>query len=543
MPDVEQPQKGPEKEDAQTVNDVDMTSGIDKKEPAPLQNEAFLTPAEASRQNRTENSSAVGTDGSFVERTAQDDYVEKISELTAKLHELDAGISKVSEAKAVYAQLVTEIEDIRDKAVTSRAEIDNIKNEILVRKGALETEVESVLKTTTALAEEVAAASKEKADLDTELLAIKGKENEIAGLQNTVAANTTTTDTETKSLQQKLIDLKALIDTVTTKTGEVTQKTTNFTELAAKADAAQKELDTNQATVAGKIGEIETFHADTQKLYAELFTDSVDKENNTVKQSMKGEIEKLNSQAKAHAQEIQQLLKGTSANVEKIKADFQSENTQIISETNDRFTQLKIDLEKEIRSLLPGAGAAGLASSFFDAKSKYAATPFREDLQNENTKFARAFYWIKGRIAPLTFYVLFVGPLLYVFFYLHKHLDPSAPGNDKITALNLFLRIAYVSPLVAISLFGLSSINLYRRLYEEYNHKQRVMELYHSFKEELADDESQKKELIEIMLKTVKDKPSLVMHHYEKDFFQRAGQLVRRSVKDNDVDKAPVQGT
>lgn len=43
-------------------------------------------------------------------------------------------------------------------------------------------------------------------------------------------------------------------------------------------------------------------------------------------------------------------------------------------------------------------------------------------------------------------------------------------------------------PMAAISLFGWSSIRLYRRLYEEYNHKQRVMQLYHSFKEQIDEN-------------------------------------------------------
>ncbi len=72
-------------------------------------------------------------------------------------------------------------------------------------------------------------------------------------------------------------------------------------------------------------------------------------------------------------------------------------------------------------------------------------------------------------------------------------------------------------PLAAISAFGWSSIRLYRRLYEEYNHKQRVMQLYHSFKDEIGDSEEHKNALLAIMLSAVGDKPSLAMHHYDKN--------------------------
>ena len=66
-----------------------------------------------------------------------------------------------------------------------------------------------------------------------------------------------------------------------------------------------------------------------------------------------------------------------------------------------------------------------------------------------------------------------------------------------------------------------------RKLYEEYNHKHRVMQLYNSFLKELKEtgttEEQQK--LREIMLETVQDKSSLIkekrskLSKKEKNFF------------------------
>jgi len=534
MPDTERPQEHQEDENVGVISDIETNDGTDSLAPASTKKDASTAWAEQLGPEGVHNKETP-------EQTVKDNYTVKLSELFSKLDELDKGIKAANEIKEAYAQLVQETSDIRERASASKTEIDSIKDEALVKKGTIEAEAASISKTKADLESEMTAVSKTKTDLDTSLQAMQSKAKEIEGLQGTITTNATMSDSELKSLQESLAGVKALIGVASTNLDSVTQKTANFNELAVKADAAHKELITHQAAVGGKTTEIESLYTNTQKLYTELFTDSVDKASNTtVKPSIRTEIQNLNSQAKAQVQEIQNVFKSTSSDFDKIKAEFTSDRTKFITEANDQFAALKTAIEKEIRSLLPGAGAAGLASSFFDAKSKYAATPFREDPKKASTKIERAFHYLRSLLISFSFYVLFVGPLLYVFFYLHSHFDSATPGSENTTAWNIFLRVAYVSPLVLISLFGLSSINLYRRLYEEYNHKQRVMELYHSFKEELADDENQKKELLEIMLKTVKDKPSLVMHHYEKDLLQRFSQIVKKSRKDDNANAAMV---
>ena len=109
-------------------------------------------------------------------------------------------------------------------------------------------------------------------------------------------------------------------------------------------------------------------------------------------------------------------------------------------------------------------------------------------------------------IVPLTF-------MVYLLFDLFHDIK-SADIDEKV----ILFRALITLPLAAISLFGWSSIRLSRRLYEEYNHKQRVMQLYHSFKDEVEGHgtEEHKQALLSIMLKAVDDKPSLAMHKYDK---------------------------
>jgi bifunctional ADP-heptose synthase (sugar kinase/adenylyltransferase) len=72
--------------------------------------------------------------------------------------------------------------------------------------------------------------------------------------------------------------------------------------------------------------------------------------------------------------------------------------------------------------------------------------------------------------------------------------------------------------MLAISSFGLWSIRLNRRLYEEYNYKQRVMQLYDGFSRVVDEDgsEEQKEALIDVMIDAVKEKPSLMMSKYDR---------------------------
>lgn len=170
-------------------------------------------------------------------------------------------------------------------------------------------------------------------------------------------------------------------------------------------------------------------------------------------------------------------------------SNLQSLQMQIVEENKE----LRDTLEKKILDLLPSAGAAGLAGSFHDAKQRYC-------------KIA----------ATIFYYAIFIAPLLCISFMYYQLL---IAGHSDITDTTVLAsKLLITVPLGLISWFGLSSIRLNRRLYEEYNHKQRVMELYLSFKKEidLHGSDDQRQNLLTIMLGAVEDKPSLAMNRYDK---------------------------
>lgn len=102
-------------------------------------------------------------------------------------------------------------------------------------------------------------------------------------------------------------------------------------------------------------------------------------------------------------------------------------------------------------------------------------------------------------VIPLGFIILESVRLLYLL-----------EGDTKFTVTYqmLIVRFLIVLPLATLSGFGFASLQNYRKLYEAYNHKQRVMELYGSFSEEIKanGDDEQKKALLTIMLNTVASK-------------------------------------
>ena len=125
--------------------------------------------------------------------------------------------------------------------------------------------------------------------------------------------------------------------------------------------------------------------------------------------------------------------------------------------------------------------------------------------------------WLRGLfganpaaiIGMVFFYALFLGPLVLIawgsFDLLQKlEMNPNIPVDYRM----LVLRFLIAVPLATISAFGFASLRLYRKLFEEYNHKQRVMELYQSFNDEIKASGSpeRKRALLDIMLKAVSDK-------------------------------------
>ena len=167
-------------------------------------------------------------------------------------------------------------------------------------------------------------------------------------------------------------------------------------------------------------------------------------------------------------------------------------------------------LEEIIRGLLPEAGAAGLASTYFEAKKRYGVL---SDNELVGGIWNNKLHLVTKGFKTLLFYSMFIVPLLFIVWMFYGVISEPNKYKDLggIGYALLLFRIFLVAPLAGISFFGLYSIRVNRQLYEEYNHKQRVMELYHSFTDMLSDygAEDYAQNLLGIMMETVNTKPSL----------------------------------
>ncbi len=207
----------------------------------------------------------------------------------------------------------------------------------------------------------------------------------------------------------------------------------------------------------------------------------------------------------------------------KVTKSIKTKNSEYNKEQRKEFSQLRKDFEKEIRDLLPEAGAASLSSSYFKAKARYGAVPYKQLTDEEKADKTKPrgpnafWHFIGTNIKGVMFYILFIAPLVVIIILMLRG-DVVGLGDliiDKKLSPNALLSRFFISsPFALISWFGWGSIRLNRRLYEEYNHKQRVMELYHSFNREFKGDKGieQKQKLLDIMLQNVADKPSLAVH-------------------------------
>lgn len=214
--------------------------------------------------------------------------------------------------------------------------------------------------------------------------------------------------------------------------------------------------------------------------------------------------EKLNSDVEAMKYREKEVRKATNSYTQRIEEHIdkvvnkleinEDKIEQHINKSRDRyekeFETLKQELTNEIRTLLPEAGAAGLSNSYRISKSRY-----------------------EDKLAASLYYGMFLIPLITTVVWY---------WNIEISSISfefIFFKLPIIIPLGTISIMGWRSISLNRRLFEEYNHKQRVMELYHSFSKEIEKHGSDKEQnaLLLIMLATVHHMPSIAIQEQDKN--------------------------
>ncbi|MFN5609452.1 MAG: hypothetical protein ACK48E_06865 [Holosporales bacterium] len=406
--------------------------------------------------------------------------MEMIAEIPADNH--DAKSVELDVLLTNIRDLVRQVEEQKKLATQKFNELNPIKEGIVSEYSQLKNDVEAVRGQKTALQTVV---------------------EEVNALKHTA--------------EQNRNSVQGTVDTIE-------QARQNFEGLRNTAQTQHDDLNTKHGEVAAKINEIKKAYEDIERQRKVLLDDQTDEQGNATKSvfnqvneahtNIKTLLDETKRQSEEARQKIADYQKSSEENITRFNEEQKKVYSDFISSSKNEIITLKASLEKEIRGLLPEAGAAGLSSTYFEAKARYAPTSFDG---HGKSWWWKAVLHVQCYAPSIMFYAMFLVPLVIIVGIFYDLLEKLPASMTEVHWEILLFRALISLPLVTVSIFGWSSIRLYRRLYEEYNHKQRVMQLYHSFKSEVDQhgNEEHTKMLLEIMLKAVGDKPSLAMNRYD----------------------------
>lgn len=321
-------------------------------------------------------------------------------------------------------------------------------------------------------------------------LRVEGAEKQLRDLQGIIG--------ELQDIQKKSENARSSVEEDILSINEAHEKLGDIirdvNEREASLKSGQKELEDKIEKLTLDYREVMSLRMDLlEDQYEDVLSNGPDgnpiTSKKVTKQSIKSEIENVLKQAGSDLSAIQALRGETEDEIASLIKTSKSDVAELTESSQQQFSSLREELRSRILEFLPDASAAGLSHGFVEAKKRYMNV------------------W-----ATIAYYIMFIVPLCAATFYFYNLQGTS------LDEVSLLLRFLIVSPLLAISSFGIWSIRLNRRLFEEYNHKQRIMQLYDGFTKVVDEDESgeQKKELISIMLNAVKTRPSLTLSKYEK---------------------------
>ncbi len=311
-------------------------------------------------------------------------------------------------------------------------------------------------------------------------------------------------------VKQNSTFVEEAVNNIKQKEEVVVVATTDLTKSNALFKALEGEANENLTTTKELTAEIDDLHDI-------LLIDDYDDDDILTRKSLKAKFDDL-------VAEVENKLELTEEERDRLK----SENESFELSRKREFDSLRKELKEEILSLLPNAGTAGLAYSYFDAKSRYGVVPNNNTGKGWIPKIVNEIvHFLSNRTSILFNYGLFIAPICLIVYLFYDFIGLSSQylsGAGNVIANNNSLTVVFLArlfisiPLAYLSWFGMLSIQSSRRLYEEYNHKQRVMELYHGFKNELAAPKYKniQEDLLNMLLEVVKDKPSLALNKFDE---------------------------
>ena len=256
--------------------------------------------------------------------------------------------------------------------------------------------------------------------------------------------------------------------------------------------------------------EVENAHKKITELYSDLF------------EAKTGEVSKFS-----------ELEKGM-GDISIFKGKIDSELTPFLEGKKTAITEIAGDItqkQREINSLLSGATVKTLAQGYLESMQRYGFIGIkiaskdgtdgaitRHDIYNFAVFSLR---WVMNSVTSILNYALFISPLLLIAAIF---IEPTAlktffsieslGGNNLLGTDFIFYKISVSIPLLWVSWLGQRNISQRKRMFEEYNHKLRVVQMYLHFMTTSTYKLSDKTRLEEILLKVIDRNPTEV---YGKD--------------------------
>lgn len=179
--------------------------------------------------------------------------------------------------------------------------------------------------------------------------------------------------------------------------------------------------------------------------------------------------------------------------IETFKKQIEEKISPYITEKQEEITKIEKDIKtkgNEIDSLLSKATARTLAEGYLESMGIYGYIRYKNTNKDSNKLekvicfLNNTFSLIKNFLVNLLNYILFISPLIIIGLVFAK---PDLINEIfKIKNINdvgsmssqYWYKISISTPLLWISWFGQKNISQRKRLFEEYNHKLRVVQMY-----------------------------------------------------------------
>ncbi|MBP3687183.1 MAG: hypothetical protein J6J35_02320 [Alphaproteobacteria bacterium] len=224
--------------------------------------------------------------------------------------------------------------------------------------------------------------------------------------------------------------------------------------------------------------------------------------------NLENQVNRLIERPKLYEARAEEKLAGIDEKFRKLMniSDRNSSITDNIKKVDDLEKKLS-KLEADAQNMMSDISTVELGKQYLEAKNRYCAPKPKMKFSRSKNRciryFSNAYYWLLWlfKRAFHTGFFLYTGFMLSLVVLTFSYLLIVLGNNDTYKDLALTI------PMIWLAWFFQRKINTRDKLFELYNHKQKVMETYVAFKNSVYDFKASDK-MEEVLLEAIKKDPS-----------------------------------